>query len=235
MCCAFSPSGTFIASGGLDNLCSIFNLVDQKPLRELEGHSAFVSCCRFLSDTQIVTTSDDTDCILWDIENHKKLREFTDHQQGVNSLSLSKDTKTFISGSSDGYTNLYDLGSGDVIRNLVHNSDINALHHFPNETAFIAGCDDGSAHLFDLKAGRTIQTYKAGDEAGAVRCVSFSMSGRFFFAGYDDNSCRVFDTVKGSVAYKLDSHDNRVSTLGVNMDGSALATGSWDHILQVWA
>lgn len=87
MTCAYAPSGNFVASGGLDNICSIFNLKAResptKPARELSGHTGYLSCCRFLSDTQILTSSGDTTCVLWDVDAGVKIDEFTDHTGDV--------------------------------------------------------------------------------------------------------------------------------------------------------
>lgn len=87
MTCAYAPSGNFVASGGLDNICSIFNLKAResptKPARELLGHTGYISCCRFLSDGQILTSSGDTTCALWDIDAGIKTVEFTDHTGDV--------------------------------------------------------------------------------------------------------------------------------------------------------
>ena len=87
MSCTQSPSGNFVAAAGLDNVCSVFNVLSAdfppKPCRELSGHSAFVSCCRFLNDRQIITSSADTTCILWDLESGSKIKEFIHHEQDV--------------------------------------------------------------------------------------------------------------------------------------------------------
>ena len=43
MTCAYAPSGSFVASGGLDNICSIYGLKTRegnvKVTRELNGHT----------------------------------------------------------------------------------------------------------------------------------------------------------------------------------------------------
>ncbi len=86
MTCAYAPSGSFVACGGLDNICSIYrylsrNILEAKEAcitqrilshsslktregnvrvsRELPGHTGYLSCCRFLDDNQIVTSSGD--------------------------------------------------------------------------------------------------------------------------------------------------------------------------------
>jgi len=63
MTCAYAPSGNFVACGGLDNICSIYSLKTRegnvRVSRELSGHNGYLSCCRFLDDNQIVTSSGD--------------------------------------------------------------------------------------------------------------------------------------------------------------------------------
>jgi WD40 repeat protein len=63
--------------------------------------------------------------------------------------------------------------------------------------------------------------------------VAFSISGRILFGGYDDWTCNVWDTLKGERVGVLTGHENRVSCLGVSIDGMALCTGSWDSTLRV--
>ncbi|KAK1358700.1 Guanine nucleotide-binding protein subunit beta-1 [Heracleum sosnowskyi] len=76
MTCAFFPSGQSVACGGLDSICSIFNLnssMDKDgnvPVsRMLSGHKGYVSSCQYVpdEDTHLITSSGDHTCILWDI------------------------------------------------------------------------------------------------------------------------------------------------------------------------
>ncbi|CAF4975831.1 unnamed protein product, partial [Rotaria socialis] len=59
------------------------------------GHTGYLSCCRFLDDSQIVTSSGDMTCALWDIETGQQTTSFQGHTGDVMSLSLSPDMKTF--------------------------------------------------------------------------------------------------------------------------------------------
>lgn len=71
MTCGFAPSGNMVACGGLDNICSVFNLNAREGVRcsrELTGHDAYVSCSRFVDDNKILSSSGDMTCVLWDIE-----------------------------------------------------------------------------------------------------------------------------------------------------------------------
>lgn len=57
MTCAYAPSGSYVACGGLDNICSIYSLKTRegnvRVSRELPGHTGYLSCCRFLDDNQV--------------------------------------------------------------------------------------------------------------------------------------------------------------------------------------
>ena len=132
MTCAYSPSGNFVACGGLDNICSIYNLKTKegtvKVARELSAHTGYLSCCRFLSDRQIITSSGDMTCMLWDIDAGMKILDFEDHSGDVMSLSLSTDKNIFVSGACDSTAKVWDIRTGRCVQTFTgHESDINAV------------------------------------------------------------------------------------------------------------
>lgn len=65
MTVAFSPSGNFVACGGMDNQCTVYDVNNRdasgvaKLTRELLGYEGFLSSCRFLDDTHLITGSGD--------------------------------------------------------------------------------------------------------------------------------------------------------------------------------
>ncbi|KAG6911341.1 hypothetical protein DXG01_001012 [Tephrocybe rancida] len=239
MTCAYSPSGNFVACGGLDNICSIYNLnnkdgTNARGARELSAHSGYLSCCRFLTDRQIVTSSGDMTCMLWDIEAGVRVVEFNDHTGDVMSLSLGPNQNVFVSGACDATAKLWDIRTGRASQTFAgHESDINAVQFFPNGDAFATGSDDASCRLFDIRADRELNAYTHDNILCGITSVAFSISGRILFGGYDDWTCNVWDTLKGERVGVLTGHENRVSCLGVSTDGMALCTGSWDSTLRL--
>eukprot|EP01117_Protostelium_nocturnum_P000693 TRINITY_DN1082_c0_g1_i1.p1 TRINITY_DN1082_c0_g1~~TRINITY_DN1082_c0_g1_i1.p1 ORF type:complete len:349 (+),score=95.26 TRINITY_DN1082_c0_g1_i1:331-1377(+) len=244
MTCAYSPGGSFVACGGLDNICSIYSLKSNRdkdaPVRvskELNAHTGYISCCRFIDEKHILTSSGDTNSILWDIETGAKQAEFVGHSGDVMSLALNPfDKSTFITGACDMNAKLWDIRSHKCSQTFSgHTSDINSVSFFPNGMAFASGSDDTSCRLFDIRADRELMKYTFDNGACGVTAVAFSSSGRYLFAGHDDYFCNVWDSLKGERVFTLQGHDNRVSCLGVSSDGMALCTGSWDGMLKVWA
>ena len=107
--------------------------------------------------------------------------------------------------------------------------------------------------LFDLRADKEVAIYHKDSIIFGVNSVDFSMSGtqvlivflslfylycvfltgRLLFAGYNDHTVNVWDTLKCVRVCLLYGHENRVSCLQVSPDGAALSTGSWDTTLRV--
>ncbi|XP_044167636.1 guanine nucleotide-binding protein G(I)/G(S)/G(T) subunit beta-1 isoform X1 [Acropora muricata] len=239
MTCAYAPSGNYVACGGLDNICSIYSLKTRegnvRVSRELPGHTGYLSCCRFTDDNQILTSSGDMTCALWDIETGQQTTTFAGHTGDVMSLSLSPDSKSFVSGACDASAKLWSIHDGICKQTFTgHESDINAVVYFPNGSAFATGSDDATCRLFDIRADQELMVYAHDNIICGITSVAFSKSGRLLLAGYDDFNCNVWDTLKGDRAGVLAGHDNRVSCLGVTEDGMAVATGSWDSFLKIW-
>lgn len=62
MTCAYAPSNELVACGGLENICSVYQLTLEGGSRlrqELGGHDAFIACCRFVDNKSILTASAD--------------------------------------------------------------------------------------------------------------------------------------------------------------------------------
>jgi len=244
MTCAYSPNGQMVSCGGLDNICSIYSLkptnnqqISTQPIRELSAHTGYLSSCKFISDRLILTSSGDMSCILWDVEVGQAVQKFTEHTGDVMSISIAPDQNTFISGACDSHAKLWDFRSGGKCIQTFqeHESDINSVQYFPNGLSFGTGSDDASCRLFDIRADREIMSYTSEHIREGVTSISFSHSGRFLFAAYDDKKVCVWDTLKGKKLADLAGHENRVSCLSVSPDGMALCTGSWDRNLKIWA
>ena len=165
MTCAYAPSGNYVACGGLDNICSVYNLSSRegptRVARELSGHSGYLSCCRFINDRRILTSSGDMTCMLWDVETGSKVTEFADHLGDVMSISINPTNQNvFVSGACDAFAKLWDIRTGKAVQTFAgHESDINAIQFFPDGNAFGTGSDDASCRLFDIRSDREVNQY----------------------------------------------------------------------------
>lgn len=171
MTCAYAPSGNYVACGGLDNICSVYNLSSRegptRVARELSGHSGYLSCCRFINDRRILTSSGDMTCMLWDVDTGSRVTEFADHLGDVMSISINPTNQNiFVSGACDAFAKLWDIRTGKAVQTFSgHESDINAIQFFPDGNAFGTGSDDASCRLFDIRADRELNQYSVSRES----------------------------------------------------------------------
>uniref|UniRef100_H2YK82 Uncharacterized protein n=1 Tax=Ciona savignyi TaxID=51511 RepID=H2YK82_CIOSA len=177
--CAFAPSGSCIACGGLDNKCSVFPLnsssnssvtsVSTKqnvtPSSQAESstgtimqqrkvvamHTSYISACMFAhSDYQILTASGDSTCALWDVESGQLLQSFHGHQSDVMDAALS-----------------------------------------PCETGnlFISGGCDQNACVWDMRTAKCIQSFQTHNSD--INTVKWFPTGEAFATGSDDGTINI--------------------------------------------
>lgn len=243
MACAYAPSGQMVACGGLDNKVTVYPLVlddDVSSRKKAVGtHTSYMSCCTFPnSDQQILTGSGDSTCALWDVESGQLLQSFYGHNGDVMAMDLapSEIGNTFVSGGCDKVALIWDMRTGQCVQSFEgHESDINTVKFYPSGDAIATGSDDATCRLFDLRADREVAVYSKESIIFGVNSVDFSLSGRMLFAGYNDYTVNVWDTLKCVRVTIMYGHDNRISCLKVSPDGTALCTGSWDFTLRIWA
>ena len=116
MTCAYSPNNQYIASGGTDNLLTIFDVKDirgwdiNEPLKELSAHDGYISCARFMDNNQILTSSGDKTCILWDLNKEQIVQRFQGHTGDIECLAINpKHEKMFVTGSVDAVCKCWDI------------------------------------------------------------------------------------------------------------------------------
>lgn len=247
MTCSYSPSGKFVACGGLDNICSIYKAdrdaaptgggKKQRTEAELAAHEGYLSCCKFITDSEMLTCSGDSTCILWDVETKSVKRVFEGHTGDAMTLDCLRDgSSTFVSGACDATARQWDFRTNDaVIAHAGHESDINSVSMCSDGNSFATGSDDSACYLWETRCLRPLNEYTDEKILCGITSVAFSKSAKVLFAGYDDYSIFGWNTATGDMSAHLTGHDNRVSCLGVSSDGKALATGSWDLRLKIWA
>lgn len=233
MTCAYAPSGNFVACGGLDNICSIYNL--RRPdggrvngARELSAHSGYLSCCRFINDRQIVTSSGDMTCMLWDIEAGVRVMEFSDHTGDVMRCVLRTSSLTVSLLTARILACL--LPPAKILLYLV------PVMPPPSCGTFGAGrllkpswVMNQISMLLGNCTSMFLITYSH------VSC-SFFPNGDAFATGSDDASCRLFD-IRADRELNSFTHDNilcGITSVAFSVSGRILFGGYDDWTCNVW-
>lgn len=242
--------GEMVACGGLDNLCTVYKLSNPEQAMEMASHDGLITCCRFLDDTKILTSSGDSTCIRWDIARGTVLDTFAEHSEHINFMSLSPtDKNVFVSASVDKTAKVWDIrASKSAVQTFMgHSGDVNGVDFMPCDgNTFATTSEDGGIHIFDMRAYNELCQFRVnmgvnnapGMASDTLTAVVFSKSGRVLFVGHSDGSVLAFDTMSDRTTPTFTmtgAHERHVSSMGVSPSGEGLATGSWDTTVKVCA
>jgi guanine nucleotide-binding protein G(I)/G(S)/G(T) subunit beta-1 len=198
MACGMEPTrGNLVASGGLDNMCTVYSVngtFAHHPLDvatthavELASHDGFLSCCRFTSEQEIITSSGDSTCIQWDISAAKPVSTFAEHAADAMYLSLKPNDKhVFASCSVDQTVKVWDtrVGGGSnsgsagqkkAVQTFggFHSGDINCIEFMPgNGNAFATCSQDSTVRLFDLRAYNQVAKFSVTPTTAAMMAAA---------------------------------------------------------------
>ena len=216
----------------------------------------------FSPDGSLLAAGDGTGQIrLWDISRGRQILSFQAHDDAVWAVSFSPDGKWLASGSADKTVRLWNVSSGAVLehsgqerldashagRILVgHRSRIQSLTFSPDGKWLASSGEDRTIRIWDLHTGELRNTLTA--HRDLTQTVAFSPDGRFLASGSRDQTVRLWrvseiiepgkgvdeDGVGQEAAFILLGHTNWVNEVAFSPDGTTLASGSEDGIVELW-
>ncbi|RZC79878.1 hypothetical protein C5167_042453 [Papaver somniferum] len=216
----------------------------------LSGHKGYASSCQYVpnKDADLITSSGDQTCVLWDMTTGQRVSVFSGESPSGHTADVLR--YHWISRSMHRiYLFLVHLTqqlvcgiAAKVLELSVHIRPKGRCEHckiFPDGQRFGTGSDDGACRLFDVRTGMSSRSTISNTMMVVYQqnSIGFSISGRLLFVGYSNGDCYVWGTSLAKVVLNLgslqNSHNGRISCLGLSADGSALCTGCWDIDLKV--
>ncbi|HLW67985.1 MAG TPA: M56 family metallopeptidase [Gemmataceae bacterium] len=183
---AVSPDQKFIATGHDDGLIKIWDANTGKHVKDLAGHKLRVWAVAWTPDSKrLASVSGDWDnkeqageVKLWDVVGGKLIRDFPGHAALVYTLAITPDGKKLITSGHDKSIRIWDLESGQALKNLASAAGVRSLCLSPDGKTLAAGSlDDNFLTFWDLdtlkEKGRQEMPAK-----GRVSRVKYSPDGK---------------------------------------------------------
>jgi len=202
---AFSADNRQIVSGSRDKTINLWNTLGQCKYtitKEREdGHSEWVSCVRFSPNPNtplIVSAGWDKVVKVWNLGLCKLRTTLIGHTGYVNTVTVSPDGSLCASGGKDGTAMLWDLNEGRHLSSLEAGDIIHALVFSPIRY-WLCAATASTIKIWDLESKHQVAELKPdfpplGKKSVPIQCISLAWSadGSTLFAGYTDNTIRVW-------------------------------------------
>ena len=182
MALAFSPTGTWIASGTSDAVARIWDVSKGEVIRALRGHHGSVTCLAFSPDGSLLATgSADRTVKLWDASKEQEPRTLAGHTARVTSIAFSPDGSLLASASEDNTIRLWNA-SGEELRRLVgHAARINGIAFSPDGHLLASASDDKTVRLWEPGTGALVHVLSGHNSR--VLSVAFRPDGKLLASG----------------------------------------------------
>lgn len=201
---AFGPDGQLLAAGLSDGTVRVWELLREREIAVLKGHTDRVTGVAFSPDGRLLASGSwDRTVRLWDITSGQGVRTMVGHTNKVGPVIFSPDGELLASASEDGTVRLWDVATGDEVHILRgHTKGVYTVAFNSDGSLLATGSWDTTVRLWDVNTGQELLVLKG--HTGLVREVAFSPDSQVVASGSSDGSIRLWDVTTGAEIYVLD-------------------------------
>ena len=236
---AFSPDGTRLASGSLEQIIKVWDVETRRVAGTWrvarESDSYWDIPVAFSPDgTRLVSGFQDGTVRLWDVATQTEVATLEGHTDRVTSVAFSPDGALLASagGPGDRTVILWDAGTQSQVATLRgHAGQVRSVaFSSPDGATLASGGWDRTVRLWDVATHEEVATFE--EHGDGIRSVTFSRDGATLVSGAADGTVLLRDLETGNAA-GLTGHGS-LSSMALSPDGTLLASGYPDGTVRLW-
>ncbi len=233
---AWSPSGAWIASGGLGPTIQIWSATSTQPVHTFNSGSAKVFSVAWSPDgTKVASAHSNGTVQVWDIASNSKIFYQRGHNSYVNTIAWSPDGNFIVSGSGDRSANVkvWEVASGKLLLTYSgHSNYVNAVAWSHGGNRIVSGGGDATAQVWDVTTGSATNIYRR--HSSDILALSWAPDDARIVSASKDATAQVWDASSGGRLVYYTGHSTYINAVAWGPNGSYIASGSADMAVQIW-
>jgi WD40 repeat protein len=242
---AFSPNGKYLATGSIDGIARLFEVVNGKEGLNFAGHTDWITSVAFSpKDNILATASGDYTIRLWNINTGECLNQLRGHTNRVSTVAFSSDGEILTSAGFDKTIRIWDVSNGNCFKILhEHEDNVISLAVSHDGRILASSSVDYTVRFWNIYTGeclKIIKGYKNLDISVVeqypkfVSLISFSPDSQMLVSRVESNIISVWDTNTFECIKTLQGHKNFVRSLTFSPNGKIIASGSEGGDIILW-
>jgi WD40 repeat protein/serine/threonine protein kinase len=185
-----------------------------------------------LDGKQLVVAGENGVAKIVDSANGRELVAIDSHAGPIYTATFSHDGQRLLTAGKDGVARTWNANSGKALATFRgHTQAIRSAAFSADGSHIVTGGDDKMLRLWDASTGRELMTREF---PTGITAVSYCPDNRRVAVGTAWGSVGLVDIITGKESPTTGVHNDLVSALAFESDGSHLVSASWDREVKTW-
>jgi WD40 repeat protein len=219
---AYSPTGTFMASGSRDGTVRLWNARTGRQERSFPAHLSSADVILAIGpEDRLLASACRKEVKVWNTTTQSAVVHIPELPAQIRTIAFNPNGRQFAGGLFNGRVMVWEAGTGkEVVALRGHSAAVGSVAFSPDGTQLASGGSDGTVRLWDLDSGKEVQVFKG---LITAHSVSFRPDGRRLAAG-TSAFLQVWDLTTGKAV--LTRQATGTGGLIYSPDGTRLASAA---------
>jgi WD40 repeat protein len=241
---AWSPNGMHIASAGNDQTTEVWNgtvhiweATTGEHILTYGSHFGSVRTVAWSPNSTYIASLGawDNTINVWDAFTGRHVLTYNGHAGFVHQIAWSPDGTYIASGSDDKTVQIWNASTGVQIKTYTgHSKSVATVTWSPNGTHIASASSDGTIHVWNSSTGKEAWRNDTHSDHSWPD-LRWSPDGKYLVSsGRWNSTVEIWEASTGKLALTYRGHSGFVKAIAWSPDGSCIASGDSQGIVQVW-